>query len=485
MVVCVLTNLSSDAFVKAQQTSRAAALTENNFYSSQSDVPADKAPMTYIDMMENDFTLDKLSVIPDNIGVKLAMNLVSKETEQTFDVRAYREQLNYDDIVVQAYIAKYRIKDPSTIVIVWDDKHRNIQEAYLGMAINALRAKLPAEHKDIQVVLFIQSDFTLKLVGLKVETVHGLPNDTLLPVASSCTNHVLVGNNLGLLCANLVDSEQINCVYPDPWRAEEAIKLNPRWMGIRHNWGRTKYFDKLYYLNLEKRSDRRIHTEQQLDKLNLSGVRVNAVDGKQIKWQPNYGIQSQYWNSATMGLCLSYRQSLVDAMRNKYENILVLTDDVVLTDDFYTTLEKAWSALPNNWHMLYLSANHGVNVPGDTEKVTEHLYRLKGSVGYHAIIINRVAMPTLLNFLGGPYGPLDVFLSMYQRAFPCYVVYPGVAKQMPGYSDVQEKEVDYEKELEIDYVDHLKVSSRIAAALAAEKKRQEKEKQDKEEREKN
>ena len=62
-------------------------------------------------------------------------------------------------------------------------------------------------------------------------------------------------------------------------------------------------------------------------------------------------------------------------------------------NDHKTHCFPAWSELPEEWHMLYFAANHGypvpVSMPQDKDRIGPHLYRLSGSLGSHAIIINK------------------------------------------------------------------------------------------------
>jgi GR25 family glycosyltransferase involved in LPS biosynthesis len=133
-----------------------------------------------------------------------------------------------------------------------------------------------------------------------------------------------------------------------------------------------------------------------------------------------------------------------------------MDDDAVLTDNFLEVLEKAYDSLPNDWHLLYLAANHNKDsMPTANDRISDCLYKMKGSIGSHAIIINRPAFHTILNYASSPYGPLDVYLSMYQQICPCYITYPGLATQLPGRSDIIDKEVDYTKDWGVDYINHI------------------------------
>jgi GR25 family glycosyltransferase involved in LPS biosynthesis len=218
----------------------------------------------------------------------------------------------------------------------------------------------------------------------------------------------------------------------------------------------TVFFDRVYYINLERRTDRRKHVDEQLMKFKLGAARVVAQDGNLLEWHQNLGLASKYWNKGALGYCLSYQNAIADALQNGFQRILVMDDDAVLTDNFLEILQKAYETLPDDWHMLYLAANHNKDsMPTDAERVGPHLFRMKGSVGSHAIIFNRPSFETILNFASSPYGPLDVFFSVYQQICPCYITYPGLATQMPGRSDIIDQTVDYMKDWGLDYINHI------------------------------
>ena len=296
--------------------------------------------------------------------------------------------------------------------------------------------------------------------------IDGLTPEIILNILTHCKRHIIVGSLLGWWGAVISGAEL--CIYTNPWMpgncqlkfADVSSVAPTKWQAVEWTWGQAAYFDHVYYINLDRRPDRRTHMEQQLAKYHMSATRMPAIDGKSMQWQAKYGYQSDYWNNGALAYCLSYRDIIVKAIQNDYENVLIMDDDAVLTDlpdaPWLQTLDAAWSELPEEWHMLYLAANHGYPVP--TQKPTlenrhsKHLYRLSGSMGSHAIILNRKCFKYVLYYLAAPYAPLDSFFSFYQQFFPCYITSPGLASQLPGHSDIIDKKVDYTKDWGIDYI---------------------------------
>lgn len=223
----------------------------------------------------------------------------------------------------------------------------------------------------------------------------------------------------------------------------------------------TPWFDHIYYINLSRRPDRLAEIEVELSRFNLGGTRISAVDGQTLgAWNDANGIQGKYWNKGALACAMSHRNVLLDAKKHGYEKILVLEDDAVLTDNFLQVLQNGSKDLPDDWHLLYLSANHGhpvpMAMPTRQDRIGENLYKLKGSLTTHGIIYHKRSYGIILGFLSQPYAPLDMFYATYQKVFPCYILTPGVASQRASYSDVQDAPMDYMNEWKIDFVNHLK-----------------------------
>ena len=370
-----------------------------------------------------------------------------------------------DDPVYLGYLKKYNLTDPYTFVFI-HDVNSNVfinprivsvlasnavthlkQESITFVCIQTASQGLPAKNS-LDLSVFDNERITAKVTPL-------LEWELAVKLAIACRNHIAPLSNLSIMCAKINTDEKV--VFAQmPTISTGASAPGKGWFILDIQQESTVYFDRVYYINLDRRPDRRMHMEGQLSKLKLGSARVVAQDGNTLEWHQNLGIASKYWNKGALGYCLSYQNAIVDALKNGHQRILVMDDDAVLSDNFLEVLDQSFQTLPDDWHMLYLAANHNKeSMPTATERVSEHLFRLKGSVGSHAIIINRPAFETILNFASSPYGPLDVFLSVYQQLCPCYITYPGLATQMPGRSDIIEQDVDYMKDWGLDYINHI------------------------------
>jgi glycosyl transferase family 25 len=84
--------------------------------------------------------------------------------------------------------------------------------------------------------------------------------------------------------------------------------------------------DKIFYINLEKRKDRREEIEKELDTFGLNYERFEAIE------TPGFGI---------LGCGISHLSVLKLAKERKYKNILILEDDftfIVSKEEFEKSL---------------------------------------------------------------------------------------------------------------------------------------------------
>lgn len=393
----------------------------------------------------------KVSIPESNIPFAIDVN-----SEQN-----YRPQVQVSD-VAKTILERY-VSDPLTVVTVLDTTEPTLTSAqFVRQCAETLNAPDPVKILVLTVGRKLVPSAWSEGLGLGLE--HTMlqyvdPND-VLAIVTHCKRHVLTGNLTGWWGAVLSGSPHVIC--PDPWTPGipfDTLSPNSEWKSVKCGWNYTKYFDHAYYINLDRRTDRRAHMDSQLQKFGLSATRVAAVDGKALQWKPEYGVLSNYWNSGAFAYCLSYRVAIIDAMQKGYDNVLIMDDDCVLQDNLWQVLDKAWTELPEEWHMLYFGANHGhpqpANVPTEQDRIGDHIYRLKGSMGSHAIILNKKCFKTILGYVAAPYAPLDMFFSMYHKFFPCYITYPGLATQMPGVSDIINQEVNYTKDWGVDYINHI------------------------------
>lgn len=201
-----------------------------------------------------------------------------------------------------------------------------------------------------------------------------------------------------------------------------------------------KYFDKIYCINLDKRIDRWSHFVEQCDKFGIKNVeRISAVDGSEI----DMSLYPQKFLRGEVGLLLTSIKIFQDAISNEYEKILLLEDDCLFNQNLIN-LDEYFKELPEDWVMLYFGANH--NTHGgwpEPEKINEKILKLSHSFSAHMVGFKKVILNEILNNLSLFVDQTDVVYSKLQKKYPTYCFTPTMATQLVGYSDIQNKDVDY------------------------------------------
>jgi GR25 family glycosyltransferase involved in LPS biosynthesis len=131
----------------------------------------------------------------------------------------------------------------------------------------------------------------------------------------------------------------------------------------------------------------------------------------------------------------------------KDEHVLVLEDDIELLHDPRGTLASAWTEIPKDFDMLLL----GGNIYKPMHHYSDHLYKLTAAVGNHAVIYSRKVMETMKSIYEANLGgctPTDMLLDKHIiRRGNSYITNPLLATQRPGYSDIENQEVNYDEYL--------------------------------------
>ena len=190
--------------------------------------------------------------------------------------------------------------------------------------------------------------------------------------------------------------------------------------------------DKIIYINLEKRTDRKEHIENELKKFNLPFERFDAFETKGM------GI---------LGCGYSHLGVLKKAKEMNYKNILILEDDfmfLVNKEEFETELTNFFN-LNIHYDVLFLS--YGVNKNetlnnGIVNRVIESS-SASGYIVHHSyydklISLYEWAMPLLENTKMHWIYANDQIWKEYQKKDQWLYFIKRIGKQIDGYSDNSE-----------------------------------------------
>ena len=196
--------------------------------------------------------------------------------------------------------------------------------------------------------------------------------------------------------------------------------------------------DKIYFINLNRRSDRRDNIERELNEFGLEYERFEAIE------TPGMGIH---------GCGLSHLAVLKLAKANNYKNVLIMEDDftfLVSKDEFEQQLTSFFNlAIP--FDVLMLS----YNIAGFENTEYEVINKVKFSStasGYlvaqryydKLIDLYEHAMPLLCQTGEHWNYANDIVWKDLQAVDTWYYFNKRIGKQASGYSDNSERYVDYD-----------------------------------------
>lgn len=131
------------------------------------------------------------------------------------------------------------------------------------------------------------------------------------------------------------------------------------------------YFDGAFYINLDKRTERRESFETRTKNFGFlierfSGIKLDDVD-------PRYCCT------------LSHIEVIKEAKKRGWKNCLIFEDDCKFSKNFLKTLESCVDFLRNNeWDLFYM----GGAIQSNSKIVNDHIAECGGMYGTHAYAIN-------------------------------------------------------------------------------------------------
>jgi len=206
----------------------------------------------------------------------------------------------------------------------------------------------------------------------------------------------------------------------------------------------TQFFDKIFCINLDSRPDRWKNCILEFDNLGLTNL-VERVSAFKM-------------NPAIAGCSKSHIECIKLAKERKYSRILIVEDDITFhTDIFYKILNESHKQLLNkkiDYDILYFSAN----LYGNSNKLIDtNLAKITLAKAAHSYILNSKVYDLILNnyskidwdneynwqYSNKNRMNFDVWLKNIQELGNSYGVYPSIAEQKKGYSDLINMECSY------------------------------------------
>ena len=194
------------------------------------------------------------------------------------------------------------------------------------------------------------------------------------------------------------------------------------------------YFDEIFCINLDERTDRWEHAQGEFTKAGILD-RVNRFSA--IKH-----------SNGSLGCTLSIVEILKHAKKNNLKNVLIFEDDVkFIVEDPQKVLQETVSQMTNiKWHLFYL----GANTHQKLIKFKPNLILLKNAFALHSMAYSNLMFDRIITKYDGMKqinnfnDILDVYLAQQiQEKYICLMPYPMMTTQMNSYSDIEKRIVDY------------------------------------------
>lgn len=191
---------------------------------------------------------------------------------------------------------------------------------------------------------------------------------------------------------------------------------------------------KAYCINLKARSDRRILAEAEFALHNIDVEFIPGVSASDLS-----SVRFIHPGQAANGCSIAHLQIIERAQLLNLPFVTVFEDDVALAHNFNEKYEAAMRELPEDWDILYLGGSH----VKPTLFHSANLRRVRATYTTHAYVIRQTLYETFRLELRSFRMPADCYLVEMQPSIKAFTVTPNIAFQRPGFSDIENKEVNY------------------------------------------
>jgi glycosyl transferase family 25 len=193
-----------------------------------------------------------------------------------------------------------------------------------------------------------------------------------------------------------------------------------------------------FYINLEHRTDRKEHVENELNNIGIKATRFNAI--KMI--------------NGAVGCSMSHLKILQNAQKNNLDHVLIVEDDITFLDPelFKTQINKFFELHNDNWDVILLAGN---NMP-PYERIDDtcvKVSRCQTTTGYlvnkhyiNMLVYNiKLGLTQLINKPTEHVNyAIDKFWFSLQGSGNWYLITPLTVVQREDYSDIEKRVINYQ-----------------------------------------
>lgn len=209
-----------------------------------------------------------------------------------------------------------------------------------------------------------------------------------------------------------------------------------------------EFFDKIYCINLDRRTDRWEECQKIFSKHNIDVERFSAIDGNENNHNLGYPFDNE------LAGAISHTKVIEKAQELKLQRVLILEDDVDFVDDLEKKFTEYVNQIPNNWDGLLFGGNH----VGGGHLVNQNVMKVNRSYALHAYALTQNVFKETIDYMNSRIQNVidngseviktsvaaDFFMADLHRINNWYCFRPHLAWQREGFSDIQKNIMNYD-----------------------------------------
>ena len=192
---------------------------------------------------------------------------------------------------------------------------------------------------------------------------------------------------------------------------------------------------KVFIIHYKKLVERKIHILDQLRKYNIFNFEFVEIDRDELE-KHNTSMFTNNYNNALKAIFLSHYHAYKE-ISAKYDNALILEDDVILSHNFINKLNSYLSQLPENYDMLYIGDGCNSHIEASKLIPNNNIYVREDRISRctDSYIINKKSAVQLCDYICKQKGTVDVAIDWWLNTasndnnFNIYWAEPTIATQ--------------------------------------------------------
>jgi glycosyl transferase family 25 len=130
---------------------------------------------------------------------------------------------------------------------------------------------------------------------------------------------------------------------------------------------------KIFIIHYKKLIDRKIHMLAQLKKYNITDYEFIEIDRDEL-YKEDISMFKTNYSKSQIAISLSHFYAYKQ-IRDKYNNGLILEDDIILSNDFINILNTYISQLSKDYDMLFIGDGCNLHIQKNKIRAYKYIYK--------------------------------------------------------------------------------------------------------------